>query len=195
MSTRFASAADYATIAKVWAAYPGAVEIIEIDDGWIVFATEADFKARQRQHCRRAPSAGNSPPPGGIARTNPSRNARIPASPINRTNAMKPETPTDPVAAMVQAMFNGGCTEEQMRAAKDAARSAQFAHLSDAELEALIGNDYPWYKRLSTPEIEAMIDAMEADADVDADTILALFANNTDLTDDDVEMIRSDFGG
>jgi hypothetical protein len=50
MSTRFASAADYATIAEVWAAYPGAVEIIEVDGGWIVFATKAAFEAWQRRH-------------------------------------------------------------------------------------------------------------------------------------------------
>ncbi|SDX68306.1 hypothetical protein, partial [Thiocapsa roseopersicina] len=95
---------------------------------------------------------------------------------------MKPETPADPIAAMIQAMFSGGCTEEQIAAAKDAARSAKFAHLSDAELDALIVGDYPWFERLSTPEVEALIDAMDADADVDADTILALFASNTDLT-------------
>ncbi|CRI63752.1 hypothetical protein THIOKS11520008 [Thiocapsa sp. KS1] len=108
---------------------------------------------------------------------------------------MKPEPTTDPFADVVSAMLAGTCTEEQIRAAKDAARTAMFAHLSDAELEALIGDDYPWFKRLSTPEVEAMIDAMDADADVDADTILALFANNRDLTDEDREEIRAVFGG
>ena len=122
------------------------------------------------------------------------RDAKIAAQTATRTTAMKPETEADPLAVVIGAMLAGNCTEEQIRAAKDAARTAMFAHLSDAELEALIGDDYPWYKRLSTPEIEAMIDAMDADPDVDADTILALFANNTDLTDEDREEIRAVFG-
>lgn len=37
MSTRFASAALFADIHQVRAAYPGAIEILEVEGGWMVF--------------------------------------------------------------------------------------------------------------------------------------------------------------
>ncbi len=48
MSTRFASAERYSSIEEVRAAYPGAVKILEVEGGWIVFATEAQFEAWRR---------------------------------------------------------------------------------------------------------------------------------------------------
>ncbi len=49
MSSRFASAVQYPDINAVRAAYPGAAEILEVEGGWIVFATEAQFEAWRRQ--------------------------------------------------------------------------------------------------------------------------------------------------
>jgi hypothetical protein len=49
MSTRFASAEHYADIAQIRDAYPGATEIMEIEGGWLVFATEDDFATWSRQ--------------------------------------------------------------------------------------------------------------------------------------------------
>jgi hypothetical protein len=49
MSTRFASAKRYSSIEDVRSAYPGAVEILEVEGGWLVLATEAQFEAWRRQ--------------------------------------------------------------------------------------------------------------------------------------------------
>jgi hypothetical protein len=49
MSTRFASAEQYGSIEDVRDAYPGAVEILEVEGGWIVFVTEAQFESWRRQ--------------------------------------------------------------------------------------------------------------------------------------------------
>ncbi len=49
MSTRFASAERYGSIEDVRDAYPGAVEILEVEGGWLVFAAEAQFEAWRRQ--------------------------------------------------------------------------------------------------------------------------------------------------
>ncbi|CRI62875.1 hypothetical protein THIOKS11020011 [Thiocapsa sp. KS1] len=102
---------------------------------------------------------------------------------------MKHETPTDPIAAMIQAMFSGGCTEEQIAAAKDAARSAKFAGVSDAELEAMIAEQAPWMSKLTDAEIEAVHEALCADADADA--LLAIVGDNPALTDEDLAEIRA----
>jgi hypothetical protein len=49
MSTRFASTEQYRSIEEVRDAYPGAASIVEVEGGWIVFATEADFEVWRRQ--------------------------------------------------------------------------------------------------------------------------------------------------
>ncbi|WP_300971402.1 hypothetical protein [Thiocapsa sp.] len=43
MSTRFASAERFNDITEVRAAYPGAVKILEVEGGWMVFVTEDVF--------------------------------------------------------------------------------------------------------------------------------------------------------
>ena len=49
MSTRFASAERYRSIEEVRVAFPGAVEILEVEGGWMVFATEDAFEKCRRQ--------------------------------------------------------------------------------------------------------------------------------------------------
>ena len=49
MSSRFASAERFNDIAQVRSAYPEAVAILEVEGGWMVFATEDAFEKCRRQ--------------------------------------------------------------------------------------------------------------------------------------------------
>ncbi len=49
MSTRFASAERFNDITQVRAAYREAVAILEVEGGWMVFATEDAFERCRRQ--------------------------------------------------------------------------------------------------------------------------------------------------
>lgn len=40
--SKFVSEDDYTTLEEVEAAYPSAAEIVEVDGGWMVFATMTD---------------------------------------------------------------------------------------------------------------------------------------------------------
>lgn len=105
---------------------------------------------------------------------------------------MKPEPTQDPIAAMIQAMLNGGCTREQMLDAQIAAFSAEFAHLSDAELEAQYGPSPPWMQKLSDDELNDVILALFAAEG--AAEVLSIVAGNEAMTPADLDEIRRSCG-